>query len=92
MRIIAVTIMMWLKSIYLDPLARVLVGGGDGEGVYDRGCVGFDEFCCGGGLFFDLPFLGDCLAGICLTSAGGSCSLGCGLFVAYWDILPTYNL
>jgi len=70
------------------PLANFLIRTRDGVGLNDCGCVGFDDFFGDAGLFFDFSAFGDCLAGVCLTSAGGSCSLGCGLFVADGDILP----
>lgn len=69
-------------------LPNFLIRTRDGVGLDDCGSVGFDDFFGGAGLFFDFSALGDCLAGVCLTSAGGSCSLGCGLLVANWDILP----
>ena len=74
------------------PLANFLIRTRDGVGLDDCGCVGFDDFFGDAGLFFDFSVLGDCLAGVCLTSAGGSCTLGCGLLVADGDILPGNDL
>ena len=50
------------SSFILPTLPRFLVGGGNGEGVYDCGCVSFDDVFCGAGLFFNFTFFDHGLA------------------------------